>query len=491
MIFPNWGKSGHGDCSRMGRGAGILDIRAESTECIVYVAGVVSRHLALQRRPTRVYVHTRWLARSTSTWPGSTALTGALAKVALCTWRLDGVQRDEKQREDRQMPRPHPQGLGESLLRNSLTEFVGTAMLLEDRLVEPEEDSPQSPRADAVTRIRRRCPSREGGMVWGVIGVLLLVSIYFTMTGQVQRLLNAVRDLGFFGAVVLVVVYSFCMVILVPGTILNVGAGFLYGTLGGYVVTIFGCMIGAVLCFALGRGVLQGWVRDKVAEHGPVARLCKLMGTSQMSPRETFTIVLVSRLPPVMPFALTNYAFSITDVSFPVYFFGTLLGVTPACLLDAYIGSLCDDLSAVLRSEAEDSDGSASGEMKTAKQFELVVGVVLTIFATTVLVVYGNRVYVRLQAQAERDDEQQRAQNLSLQEQQQQQQQQQQLEGTHGDQRPDVGSTMTSRPASPTGGDVQDHPSNVLAVPQVPAAAFAAAAPAAPTANTSSLRGME
>jgi uncharacterized membrane protein YdjX (TVP38/TMEM64 family) len=394
------------------------------------------------------------------------------------------------------MPRHDSSGLGESLLRSSLSdsvselsdsfsEFVDTAMQLEDQLVEPE-DSPQASRADTQTRIWRRCPSREGAMVWGVIGVLVIVSVYFTVNGDVQRVLDAVRDLGFFGGVILVLVYSLCMVILVPGTILNVGAGFLYGTFWGYVVTIFGCMIGAVLCFALGRGVLQGWVRDKVAEHGPVARLCKLMGTSQMSQRETFTIVLVSRLPPVMPFALTNYAFSITDVSFPVYFFGTLLGVTPACLLDAYIGSLCDSLSAVLGGDVEGADDSASGELETAKQFELVIGVVLTIFATTVLVVYGNRVYVRLQLQVEREDERQRAQDSSM---------QQQLGASHADQRSGVVSTTTSRPASPMAAPhVQADPPDEFAAPQAPAAAFAAAAPATPAANTLGppvVRGME
>lgn len=401
------------------------------------------------------------------------------------------------------MPRHGSPGLQESLLRTSslsdsvselsesfrrsASEFVDTVAKLEDRLAD-SEDSPQTGAVTQTSRCRRRCPTREGCIVWGLIGVLAIVSIYFTVTGDVQRLLNAVRNLGFSGGVVLVLVYAICMVILVPGTILNVGAGFLYGTFWGYVVTIFGCMLGAVLCFALGRGVLQGWVRDKVAEHGPVARLCELMGTSsQMSKRETLTVVLVSRLPPVMPFALTNYAFSITDVSFPVYFGGTLFGVTPACLLDAYIGSLCDSLSEVLGGGDPDSDdNSASGAaLGTAKQVELVVGVVLTIFATTVLVVYGNRVYVRLQWQAERDGDRRWSLDSRPQEQ-----------SLIGDNRAHQAgeSSMMSRPASPTGAlYLHTHPPDLLATSQAfppqafppPGAAIAAAAPATPAENTS------
>lgn len=375
-------------------------------------------------------------------------------------------------------------GLGEQLLRSSLTEsvselsgslsdFVDTALQIEDQLVETDEESQQAGATAGVeTKVWRRCPTREGGLVWLAIGVLSIVSIYLTVSGDVGRLLDGVKQLddrwGVLGAIVLILVYAICMVILVPGTILNVGAGFLYGTFKGYLVTICGCMLGAVLCFALGRGAMQSWVRDKVAENGRVARLCKLMGASHMTERETFTIVLVSRLPPVMPFALTNYAFSITDVSFPEFFFGTLLGVTPACILDAYIGSLFDTLSDIIGEDSVTSTAGTSGEdVESAQTFELVVGVVLTIFATTVLVVYGNRIYVRLQLQAERE-EQRTAQDSSPKE-------QQEFEGSQPNQgtASQLSSTAVSRPTSPTAATLtQEHPAVAAA-----AGAAAAAAP--------------
>ena len=52
----------------------------------------------------------------------------------------------------------------------------------------------------------------------------------------------------------------------------------------------------------------------------------------------------VARLPPVVPFALANYAFAITDVSFPVFFIASAVGVTPACIAEAYLGDLCQVL---------------------------------------------------------------------------------------------------------------------------------------------------
>ena len=68
----------------------------------------------------------------------------------------------------------------------------------------------------------------------------------------------------------------------------------------------------------------------------------------------------------------------------------------------SFLGTLASVLGG-----GEEADGSDDGAgLEKAKQFEIVFGVVLTIFATTVLVVHGNRVYSRLQAEAERENEQ-------------------------------------------------------------------------------------
>ena len=88
-----------------------------------------------------------------------------------------------------------------SELSESLSEFVDTALHIEDQLVEEE---PPPPGALTVeTRIRRRCPTREGAMVWAAIGLLTAVSVYFTMTGELGRLLKAVQDAGLAGAILL------------------------------------------------------------------------------------------------------------------------------------------------------------------------------------------------------------------------------------------------------------------------------------------------
>jgi uncharacterized membrane protein YdjX (TVP38/TMEM64 family) len=57
--------------------------------------------------------------------------------------------------------------------------------------------------------------------------------------------------------------------------------------------------------------------------------------------------VLLARLPPFFPFPLFNYAFAVTDISFEIYMAATFIGVSPATLLDSYIGSLFSSLAAL------------------------------------------------------------------------------------------------------------------------------------------------
>jgi hypothetical protein len=94
-----------------------------------------------------------------------------------------------------------------------------------------------SPGQTLVTALSRRC-TRSSLKVWGAIALVAGVSIYFTATGKLAQLLVWMRDLGSVGAALLVLVYALCMVALVPGALLNIGAGFLYGTFYGYIVTV-------------------------------------------------------------------------------------------------------------------------------------------------------------------------------------------------------------------------------------------------------------
>jgi len=63
--------------------------------------------------------------------------------------------------------------------------------------------------------------------------------------------------------------------------------------------------------------------------------------------REGWKIVLFTRLSPIFPFNLLNYAFGLTNVSLRDYFFASWLGMIPATITYVYIGSLAGNLARV------------------------------------------------------------------------------------------------------------------------------------------------
>jgi uncharacterized membrane protein YdjX (TVP38/TMEM64 family) len=71
------------------------------------------------------------------------------------------------------------------------------------------------------------CGHRMG---WAAFATACAASVYFMYTGDVQRLMEALKGLGATGVVVMVAVYTVSMVLLVPGTVLNLGAGYMSPT---------------------------------------------------------------------------------------------------------------------------------------------------------------------------------------------------------------------------------------------------------------------
>ncbi|HXH06507.1 MAG TPA: TVP38/TMEM64 family protein, partial [Vicinamibacterales bacterium] len=136
-------------------------------------------------------------------------------------------------------------------------------------------------------------------------------------------------------AVVLyVAVYALATVVLLPGSIFTLAAGFAFGPVVGVAAAWSGAMAGAMLAFLLGRTVLGGWARRRLA------RTPRARALDRAIARESFKVVLLLRLSPVVPFNLLNYALSLAPVSFGRYAAATAVGMLPVTVLYVYAGSL-------------------------------------------------------------------------------------------------------------------------------------------------------
>jgi uncharacterized membrane protein YdjX (TVP38/TMEM64 family) len=156
-----------------------------------------------------------------------------------------------------------------------------------------------------------------------------------------ELLINAlqwVQDLGSVGAIAFILIYIVAAVAFLPGSILTLGAGVVFGVVLGSIYVFIGATIGATLAFLVGRYLARGWISRKIAGNQKFAAIDRAVG------KEGLKIVLLTRLSPIFPFNLLNYAFGVTGVSLKDYVIGSL-GMIPGTIMYVYIGSLAGNIA--------------------------------------------------------------------------------------------------------------------------------------------------
>jgi uncharacterized membrane protein YdjX (TVP38/TMEM64 family) len=147
-----------------------------------------------------------------------------------------------------------------------------------------------------------------------------------------------VENLGSFGAIAFIGVYILATVSFFPGSILTLGAGVVFGVVFGSVYVLIGATLGAIAAFLIGRYFARDWVARKIQENSQFKAIDEAVG------RQGFKIVFLTRLSPILPFIVLNYAYGVTKVSLKDYVLGSV-GMIPGTILYVYIGSLAGSLA--------------------------------------------------------------------------------------------------------------------------------------------------
>ena len=171
--------------------------------------------------------------------------------------------------------------------------------------------------------------------------------------------------------ILFLLMYLIAAVLVIPGTILTLSAGFAFGVPVGAMLVSLGSLAGASAAFLVGRFFAREWVADRVAKWRTFDALDK--ATAQ----EGFVIVLLSRLSPLFPFNLLNYAFGLTAVRFRDYVVASWIGMAPAIVLYVYIGSAAQSLTELGDGQI---DAGAGGTALFAAG--LAATLILTVFIT-------------------------------------------------------------------------------------------------------------
>ena len=149
-----------------------------------------------------------------------------------------------------------------------------------------------------------------------------------------------IQSLGYISAIAFILLYIVATIALVPGSILTLGAGVVFGVVWGSVYVLIGAIIGETFAFLLGRYLARDWIARKIQHNQTFATLDRALN------REGIKIILLTRLSPIFPFSLLNYAFGITGISLRDYFIGSI-GIIPMTITYVYLGSLAGDLATI------------------------------------------------------------------------------------------------------------------------------------------------
>ncbi len=216
-------------------------------------------------------------------------------------------------------------------------------------------------------------PSRGRLVLTLAIAAVVLAALFLggRQAGEhLPRFAAWVESLGWLGPFAFILGYAVATVAFIPGSLLTLAAGAIFGLGQGTLYTFLGATLGASAAFLVARYGARGWIERRISGNARFAAIDRAVG------REGFKIVALLRLSPVFPFNLLNYSLGLTRVRFLDYFLASV-AMLPGTLLYVYYGKAAGSLAAVA--------GGVKTERGAEQWVALGLGLVATIAVTTVI----------------------------------------------------------------------------------------------------------
>ncbi|MBU1055604.1 MAG: VTT domain-containing protein [Proteobacteria bacterium] len=182
-----------------------------------------------------------------------------------------------------------------------------------------------------------------------IISIIILVRAgglenYFE-TGALREL---IASKGALAPILYMLIYIIAPALFLPGLPITIAGGILFGPLWGVIYTITSSTIGAGAAFLISRYVARDWIAAKLTSP-------RWQRLDEGVEKHGWKVVAFTRLIPLFPFNLLNYAFGLTKIKFTHYILATFICMLPACiafivfsssLLDLFKGKISGNLLA-------------------------------------------------------------------------------------------------------------------------------------------------
>ncbi|KAL7546710.1 hypothetical protein ACHAWF_010036 [Thalassiosira exigua] len=243
---------------------------------------------------------------------------------------------------------------------------------------------------------RKKCP-------WGklLIGAFLLSIIIFVVvdslttkhiTAGFQSFLEWIENNLVAGFFAFIGVYFVATVAFIPGSILTLGSGFIFGRAVGLgpgvalasAAVFVGASLGEIASFFLGRYLLRDFVERKLVQKYPIIK-----ALDEAFDQKGFRILLLLRLSPIIPFNALNYIAGVTSIRVRDYVLA-FPGILPGTVLYCFVGATAGSLT--------ESENAVSGPVAITS---IVVGIVFGLLAVFAISYYAKREFNNIVAERE------------------------------------------------------------------------------------------
>ena len=200
---------------------------------------------------------------------------------------------------------------------------------------------------------------------------LVVIALAAAVAARVLPLVSWLRELqdhvahmGGVGLVLYAVVYWVAVLLFVPGSVLTIGGGLVFGFWKGMLVVSIASNAAAASAFLIARHLARDAVERQARKNprfGAIDRAVQKRGA---------LVVFLLRLSPLVPFSLSNYLYGLTAVRFGPYLVASWIGMLPGTALYVYLGSA----------------GRAVGEKKTPSEWALLAAGLVATAAVTIVI---------------------------------------------------------------------------------------------------------
>jgi len=175
--------------------------------------------------------------------------------------------------------------------------------------------------------------ARSAATRFAVAGLLTAAALWAAInhaTLDLASIESTIRGLGVWAPVGYIAAYALATVLFLPGALFGLAGGALFGPLWGTVWNLAGATLGATLAFLAARYIASDWVARKAA--GRMKQIAEGIDA------EGWRFIAMTRLVPLFPFNLLNYALGLTRIPLAHYILASFVCMVPGTAAYTWLG---------------------------------------------------------------------------------------------------------------------------------------------------------